>query len=241
MRCLTVILMTSIGPSMPDASATNLPHPTRRNIVWLAIQYFLRLVFLVWLRFQARGLERIAKSGGGLVLVNHQSFLDPMLVGVPLQRPVSYLARDTLFPVPLIGWILRKTYVMPINRDAASTASIRESLKRMEQGFLVGVFPEGTRCEAGEVGEFKPGFVTLIRRGNVPVYPVGIAGAHEAMPRKGLRLRPRTVRIVFGEPLPRETLLKLCEKGQEEALVQFARDAVVACQQEAEDWRQATL
>ena len=226
---------------MSDSPATELPHPIRRNIVWLAIQYLLRLVFLIWLKLQVRGHERIARSGGGLVLVNHQSFLDPMLVGVPLQRPVSYLARDTLFPVPLIGWVLRKTYVMPINRDAASTASIREALKRMEHGFLVGVFPEGTRCEAGEVGEFKPGFLTLIRRANVPVYPVGIAGAHEAMPRKGLRLLPRTVRVVFGEPLPRETLLKLSEKGQEEALVRFARDAVVACQQQAEEWRQATL
>ena len=99
---------------MSDSSESDLPHPTRRNIVWLAIQFLLRLVFLVWLRLQVRGIERIAKSGGGLVLVNHQSFLDPMLVGVPLQRPVSYLGRDTLFPIPLIGWILRKTYVMPI-------------------------------------------------------------------------------------------------------------------------------
>lgn len=226
---------------MTAADSQPLPHPTNRNIVWLAIQFTLRLVFLLWLRYQCRGLHNVPRSGGGLVLVNHQSFLDPLLVGLPLQRPVSYLARDTLFPIPLVGWVLRKTYVMPINRDAASTASIREALQRMQHGFLVGIFPEGTRCIDGEVGEFKPGFVSLIRRLNLPVYPVGVAGAHEAMPRGGLRLLPRPVRVVFGKPLTREDLDHLCVKGQEDALVEFARSAVVACQQEAEEWRQASL
>lgn len=226
---------------MADSDSPPLPHATRRNLVWSTFQFAMRLVFLFWLRYQCRGLKNVPRSGGGLVLVNHQSFLDPLLVGVPLQRPVSYLARDTLFPIPFVGWVLRSTYVMPINRDAASTASIREALKRMEHGFLVGIFPEGTRSAAGEVGEFKPGFVSLIRRVNLPVYPVGIAGAHEAMPRGGLKFLPRQVRIVFGEPLKREDLDRLCVKGQEQALVEFARNAVVACQQEAEAWRQASL
>lgn len=226
---------------MTDYTEAPLPHPTRRNWVWLTIQFILRLVFTFWLRYQCRGLRNVPRAGGGLVLVNHQSFLDPLLVGLPLQRPVSFLARDSLFPVPFVGWVLRSTYVMPINRDAASTASIRHALKRMEHGFLVGIFPEGTRSATGEVNDFKPGFVSLIRRANLPIYPVGIAGAHEAMPRGGLRLLPRTVRVVFGAPLPREQLLKLCEKGQETALVEFARKAVIDCQQEAERWRQETL
>lgn len=216
-------------------------HPEKRNGVWLTIQFCLRLVFSVWLRYRARGIERISESGGGLVLMNHQSFLDPLLVGVPLQRPVSYLARDTLFPIPFVGWVLRNTYVMPINRDAASTATIRQAIRRIDEGFLVGLFPEGTRCVDGEVGEFKPGFISLIRRIQLPVYPVGIAGAHEAMPRRGLlRLCPRKVHVVFGEPLCGEQLKELSGKGQEEVLVEFARNAVVRCQAEAEAWRQGT-
>ena len=221
------------------STESELPHPIRRNVVWLALQYLMRLAFMIWVRYQCRGLENLPRHGGGLILVNHQSFLDPMLVGLPLQRPVSYLARDTLFPIPIVGWILRKTYVMPINRDSASTSSIREAMRRMEHGFLVGIFPEGTRCEDGSVGEFKPGFVTFIRRSNLPVYPVGIAGAHEAMPRGGLRFLPRRVRVVFGPPLDRAKLDELSAKGRETELVSFARDAVVACQQVAEEWRQA--
>jgi len=216
-------------------------HPTQRNWPWLLIQFTLRLIFSVWLRYRARGIERVSRTDGGLFLVNHQSFLDPMLVGLPLQRPVSYLARDSLFRIPVIGQILRNVYVIPIRREAASTTSIRQAVGRMHDGFLVGIFPEGTRCHDGYVGEFKPGFVSLVRRIRLPVYPVGIAGAHEAMPRRGLlRLRPRKVHVVFGEPLCPQRLQDLSRKGQEETLVKFARDAVLDCQAEAEHWRQNT-
>lgn len=213
------------------------PHPTRRNVVWLMLQYMMKIVFMFWLRFRARGLENVPKSGGGLVLINHQSFLDPPLVGLALQRPVSYLARDSLFRVPVIGWILRNTYVMAINRDAASTASIRTALQRMNNGFLVGLFPEGTRSPDGTVGEFKPGFISLIRRAKVPVYPVGIAGAHEAMPRGGVRFWPQKVRVVYGEPLCSDEVSRLSKKGHEDELVAFVRSAVEACQHEAQAWR----
>lgn len=223
----------------PDTNL--LPHPTRRNIVWTTFQFGMRLVFGFWLRYQCRGLGNLPRTGGGLVLVNHQSFLDPLLVGVPLQRPVSYLARDSLFPVPIVGWVLRETYVMPISRDSPSTASIRNALARMNHGFLVGVFPEGTRSSDGSVGDFKPGFISLIRRTRVPVYPVGIAGAHEAMPRGGFRLLPRPVRIVFGKPLDADTVRSLSSKGREKELVQFAQRAVAGCHEEAEAWRRRCL
>ena len=110
---------------MPD----DLPNPLSRNAHWRTLQFVLQILFCFWLRFRARGMERLPKVGGALLLVNHQSYLDPLLVGVPLQRPVSYLARDSLFRVPVIGWILRNTYVMPINREAASTSSLREAIR----------------------------------------------------------------------------------------------------------------
>jgi len=226
---------------MPAADDQPLPHPTRRNCAWLTLQYLLRMTFLLWVRYQVRGLHHVPREGGGLVLINHQSFLDPMLVGLPLLRPVSYLARDTLFPIPGIGWVLRNTYVMPINRDAPGTASIRIALDRMRQGFLVGLFPEGTRSPDGSVGEFKPGFLSLIRRSDVPVYPVGIAGAHLAMPRRRLSFRRHPVRLVFGPPLDPDEVRRLSVRGREEDLIQYVRAAVVACQQQAEAWRRECL
>jgi 1-acyl-sn-glycerol-3-phosphate acyltransferase len=201
------------------------------------MQFVLRFVFTVWLRYRARGVEKVPQNGGALFLVNHQSFLDPLLVGLPLSRPVSYLARDSLFRVPVIGWILRHTYVIPINREAAGPESIKGAVERMRHGFLVGIFPEGTRSEDGQVGPLKPGFVSLVRRGKVPVYPVGVAGAHEALPRRAWLLRPRKVRVVFGDPLPPEDLERLTRKGREDELLAYTRERICECQRAAEAWR----
>jgi 1-acyl-sn-glycerol-3-phosphate acyltransferase len=211
--------------------------PTRRNWHWLTIQFILRFVFTVWLRYRARGIENVPPRGGGLIVANHQSFLDPLLIGLPLSRPVSYVARDTLFPVPFIGWVLRNTYVMPIKREAASSATIRAAVERMQQGYLVGIFPEGTRCRQGEVGEFRPGFAAIVRRAKLPIYPVAIAGAHEAMPRGIWWLKRRTVTVVFGDALPADEVERYCQRGQEERLIALARDRILALHAEAEAWR----
>jgi len=220
----------------PTDSQNPLPHPTRPNWLWLFIQAVLRLVFIVWLRYRVRGLRNIPPTGGGLILVNHQSVLDPLLVQLGMSRPVSWIGRDNLFRIPVIGWIINKTYAMPIKRESAGTAVIRESVRRMRHGFLVGIYPEGTRTRNGSVGEFKPGFIAMIRRGELPVYPVGIAGAFEALPRGAWFLRPKPVRVVFGEPLSFEELKPLCARGRENELLALSRERVAAVQCEANNW-----
>lgn len=214
-----------------------LPDPVRPNWTWLTFQFILQIVFAVWLRYRARGLRNIPAEGGGLVLMNHQSFLDPLLVQLPLSRPVGFLARENLFRVPFVGWVLRRHYCVGINRESAGTRSIRETVRRMRFGFLMGVFPEGTRTRDGSVGDFKPGFVALVRRNRLPIVPVGIAGAYEALPRGARFLRPRKVCVVYGDPIPYEELEPFCRRGREDELVALARDRVVACQREADEWR----
>lgn len=210
--------------------------PLRRNWVWYLCQMIVGLVFTFWLRYRARGVNRLPTQGGGLLLANHQSFIDPLLVGLPLRRPVSFLARDTLFPVPVIGWILRNTYVMPLSREKGGAAGIRETLRRLDEGFLVGVFPEGTRSHDGKMGIFKPGFAALVRRTSLPIYPVGIAGASRALGRGSLFLKPHRVCVVFGEPLSKETIDECRQRGREAALVEAVRTRIAECQKEAEEW-----
>lgn len=210
--------------------------PLRRNWVWLSFQVVIRNIFAFWLQYRARGIEKIPATGGGLILSNHQSFLDPLLIGLPLHRPVSFLARDTLFPVPVIGWILRHTYVMPLSRDTGGAAGLRETIRRLDEGFLVGLFPEGTRSPDGSLGTLKPGFAALVRRTELPIYPVGIAGAHRALGRGSILLKPHRVRVVFGEPLPADKVAELKQRGRETELVETVRAHIAACQHEAETW-----
>lgn len=215
---------------------SSLGSPLRRNWVWFGFQIVIGLVFTFWLRYRARGVERVSASGGGLLLANHQSFLDPLLVGMPFRRPVSFLARDTLFRVPVIGWILKHTYVMPLSRDTGGAEGIRETIRRLDAGFLVGVFPEGTRSIDGSLGPFKPGFAALVRRTELPIYPVGIAGAHRALGKGSLFLKPRRVCVVFGDSLPAEQVAALKQRGREAELVEAVRSRIAECHRAAEAW-----
>ena len=214
----------------PELSA-----PLERNLPWRSFQWFMQVVSCFWLRYRAAGMERISPQSGALLLITHQSHLDPLMVGLPLQRPISYLARDSLFKVPLVGWMLRNTYTIPLNREAASTSSMREAIRRAEHGFLVGIFPEGTRSDDGKIGQLKPGVLALIRRTQVPVYPVGVAGTFEAFPRGAWFLRPSTVRVVFGEPLDAAHLERCDREGDPLA---YIREQLEQVQQIAEQWRQ---
>lgn len=228
--------------STPRAKPTSegLGSPLKRNWVWLLIQAGCRIFFTVWLRYRMRGHEGLPAAGGALLLSNHQSYLDPLLVGVGLTRPVSYLARDTLFSIPIVGWVVRNTYVVPLNREAGGSTAIRETLSRIQQGFLVGVFPEGTRSPDGRLAAFKPGFAALVRRTDLPIYPVGIAGANRAFGRGSVLIKPCRVCVVFGEPIDPAVIGPLKERGREEELVEAVRARIAQCQQQAEDWLHGT-
>ena len=234
---LTVVISPrSIPVNDSPTIVRSLPDPFRRNVVWSVIQIVLRWCFTLLLGYRARGIEHLPDAGGALLVVNHQSNFDPLFVGLPLQRPVSYMARSTLFPIPFIGWVLRNTYVVPIDREAARAGAIRDLVARLEHGFLVGIFPEGTRTHDGALGEFKPGFIALVRRSKLPIVAVGIAGAFEAYPRGHLP-RPGRVRLVFGIPWQPDEYAEYCERGREAELVAAMRQRVQDCVDEATAWR----
>ena len=207
--------------------------PPQANFLWRLIRVPFWLFCKTWVRLHVVGREHIDSTRGGLFLVNHQSFLDPLFVAVFLGRPVSYLARDNLFRVPVIGWILRNTHVIPISREAARGGSIRVALERLESGFLVGIFPEGTRTSDGKVGDFRPGFLALARRSQQPIYPVGIVGADRVMSRNSKWIRPGRVDVVIGAPFTPDELRQLHDSEDDKALCLMARNKVELCTQQS--------
>lgn len=222
--------------SLDKPKQSELPDPHHRNVCWRTLQFVLQNFFGFWLNYRTKGLENLPQDGA-LLLINHQSYLDPLLVGLPLQRPVSFLARDSLFPVPFIGWILRNTYVMPVSRESATTQSVRECVRRIQHGYLVGLFPEGTRTMDGSIGEIKPGFVAIAKRANAPVIPVGIAGAFQAYPKGAWFVRPGKVRVCFGEPIPIEEVEQLSQRGNEDQFCEVIANRLYEVSAQAEQWR----
>ena len=198
------------------------------HLMWRMLHWPVWAFCSMWLRVSSSGLENLDQKKGGLLLINHQSFLDPLLAAVLLTRPVCFLARDSLFKVPVLGWLLRNTYAMPISREAARGGSIRLAVERMEQGYLVGVFPEGTRSSGDEVRTFRPGFLAMVRRTDQPVYPVGISGSDQAMPKGAWFIRPKRIHLVYGKPFTHEELARL-ESGDDSGFCELAHQRVSEC------------
>jgi 1-acyl-sn-glycerol-3-phosphate acyltransferase len=136
-------------------------------------------------------------------LANHESHLDPVLVGVATRRPLSFLARKTLFR-GLFGLLIRSVNAIPLDREGVSVSGLREVIRRLKEGEATLIFPEGTRSPDGMLGAFQPGFGILVRRSGASVVPVGIAGAFEVWPKS--RRLPRRGRIVVhvGRPIPQD-------------------------------------
>ncbi|WP_298865815.1 lysophospholipid acyltransferase family protein [uncultured Gimesia sp.] len=207
-----------------------------RNITWIVFQWILQVFFALWLRYQSKGKENLPVEEGGLLVSNHQSFLDPLLICLPLKRPVSFMARDSLFRIPILGPFMRYQFVIPISRRATSSQSIRTAIDNLEHHNFVGIFPEGTRTTVGTVERFKPGFLALLKRTDSAIYPIGIAGALRALPRGASFLRPKPVRVVFGTPITRSEIQEYYDRDAEKELLQLTHQRVAECQRQAEEW-----
>ena len=127
-----------------------------------------------------------------MLVSNHQSFLDPVFCGIPLKRPLYFLARDTLFR-PLVfcrrrkrgffGWLISSVNTIPVRRGKADLSAVKTIIGKLKEGSGVCLFPEATRTKDGKIAPFKPGFGLLCRRGKAAVVPVVIDGAFECWPR----------------------------------------------------------
>jgi 1-acyl-sn-glycerol-3-phosphate acyltransferase len=151
--------------------------------------------------FKVIGRERIPDTGGCILAMNHESYLDPPLAGMCCRRPIYFLARKTLLQWPVLGRIFPKVNVVPVDQERADMSALKTIVKLVRGGECTIVFPEGERTLDGKMGRAQPGLGLVIAKTLAPVVPMRIFGAHEAFPRggKGIRLRP--IRIVVGEPM----------------------------------------
>ncbi|MGA5323877.1 lysophospholipid acyltransferase family protein [Streptomyces seoulensis] len=164
----------------------------------------LRLVF----RPRIEGLDHVPESGAAIIAGNHLSFSDHFLMPAILKRRITFLAKAEYFTGPglkgrLTAFFFRSAGQIPVDRSGkeAGQAAVREGLKVLGRGELLGIYPEGTRSHDGRLYKGKVGVAVMALKAGVPVVPCAMIGTFEAQPpgRKIPKLRPITIR--FGEPL----------------------------------------
>jgi 1-acyl-sn-glycerol-3-phosphate acyltransferase len=176
--------------------------PVYRPIILTARTLFAGL----GLRIDVVGEQNIPRTGGAILAINHTSYLDFALSGIPADRVghrlVRFMAKDGIFKHPVAGPLMRGMKHIPVDREAGS-AAFRDAVAALKAGELVGIFPEATMSRSLEIKDIKNGAVRMARTANVPLIPMIVFGGHRIMSydRRDFS-RGKPIAMTVGEPLP---------------------------------------
>jgi 1-acyl-sn-glycerol-3-phosphate acyltransferase len=167
---------------------------------WLGYHLSRRLARLFF-GFRIIHRERVIQTGPVILAVNHQSFLDPPLAGNAADRAIFFLAKKSLMDVPILGWLLPKLNVIPVNLEGGDRSALKALIRVLGAGQCALVFPEGTRTPDGNLQPAEPGLGLLIAKTRAPVVPMRMFGAFDAWPIGGKLRLFHKITVVVGEPI----------------------------------------
>jgi 1-acyl-sn-glycerol-3-phosphate acyltransferase len=175
--------------------------------------------------------ERLKPGQSVVVVSNHESFADILVLLARLPMQTRFLAKRGVFRVPILGWSIRAAGFVPVDRGdrVASLATVEAALARLKEGRSLVVFPEETRTRTGELLPFKKGAALLALRSELPIQPIGIAGTRRLLPRGAWNMAPGRVVVAIGEPIAVEGRA-VRERGEVTRLV---RESVARLREEA--------
>ncbi|NMO96954.1 lysophospholipid acyltransferase family protein [Paenibacillus lemnae] len=159
-------------------------------MIYVFCRAVVRALFTVLYRFESVGVQNIPSEGGVLICSNHISLRDPISVGIHVKRQVKFMAKAELFSIPLFGWLITQLGAYPVKRGGVSKDSIKNSLKILRGGEIMGIFPEGTRNSDSEAA--KRGAASFALRSDAAVVPAAIVGDYKLF---------RKTKIIYGAPI----------------------------------------
>ncbi|HWC01264.1 MAG TPA: lysophospholipid acyltransferase family protein [Methylomirabilota bacterium] len=189
--------------------------------VWTAARGIFRIRF--------EGVERVPRTGPVVITPNHTSFMDPILVTIPVRRALHYMALEPFFRVRGLGTLMRWARAFPIQEGEPDSPAVRRALRILRQGEPLVIFPEGGRSRDGRLQPFRPGAFRLALAAGAPVIPVTIVGAFEAWPPRRRLPRPGRVTITYHAPLDDSALPSGANrKERPELLMALVRDRIAS-------------
>ena len=156
----------------------------------------------------AHGVDHIPREGGVLIVANHISLLDPVIVGSAANREIHFMARSNVFGVPFLGKLITTFNAFPVNRGKPDLGALRKTISLLKDGNAVLIFPEGTRSLDGTLGKAHDGACFIAHRADVPTIPVFHSGVEQMLPRGSKRLRRAKLTVTFGEPIDFSGIVK---------------------------------
>lgn len=159
------------------------------------------VLFKIFFRFKIINIEKVPEKGGVIVVSNHVSHLDPLVIGAAIRhRQATYMAKSGLFKIPLIGAFV-KTFSFPVDRDTPQPSTIKEAVRRLKNGELIVMFPEGGRSKDGSLLDAKRGTGLIAALSGAKVIPAYIDGTNTVLPAGAKFIRLSSIRIIFGDSI----------------------------------------
>jgi 1-acyl-sn-glycerol-3-phosphate acyltransferase len=177
------------------------PILTHKTLVYRLCNKGSLLFCKTYFRLRVEGLVHIPKEGGAVLVSNHQSFVDILILGGCMPRHIAFVARDTLAEWRWLAYIMRQCGAVLVRRGTSDRRAMRGMADHLERGDIVVIYPEGTRTRDGSLQVFKGGALLAARMAGVPIIPCGIRGAFEAWPRGRWIPRPKKIGVRFGPPI----------------------------------------
>ncbi len=178
----------------------------KTDIYFSVYRYILKFLFAVFfIKYDIEGEENLKfladNKKGAVFASNHISNLDPVLYMLVKVVNIRFLAKNSLFRVPVLGWCLKKCGQLSVNRAAADSRAVRSAIEYINKGETLCIFPEGTRSADGELLPGKPGCAMIAYKTQAPVVPAAIWGSHRILPKNNYLPRLAKVRIKIGRPI----------------------------------------
>jgi 1-acyl-sn-glycerol-3-phosphate acyltransferase len=164
------------------------------------VRTVVRGVYHIWYNFTIEGEENIPQDRPLIIASNHRSFADPVVITIPFRRPLTYMARDTLFKNKLFAAFIRFLGAFPVKRDSASTELFRTTEEILASGKNLVIFPEGTRQYKNKVGSGKSGVAMIAAKSGADVIPCGICFEGEKLHFRS-KLTVRFGKVISAEEL----------------------------------------
>ena len=133
-----------------------------------------KFIFKNFFKCQIVGVENIPSTKGVIIAANHISLWDPPLIGTFLPRKINFMAKEELFDIPIIGYIIKRLNAFPVKRGTADRVAIKKAISLLKSGECLGLFPEGTRSKDGKLGEAEAGMALIAIKADVPVVPTAV-------------------------------------------------------------------
>jgi 1-acyl-sn-glycerol-3-phosphate acyltransferase len=170
-------------------------------VVYSVSKVLLRLILRLFFGLRVVGREHEPAAGPVIVVSNHLSDLDPLVVGAALRRRAGFMAKHELFTVPGVRWWIAACGAFPVRRGTADRQALRTALALLERGGVLVMFPEGTRGQDRTLRDPEPGAALLARRTGAALLPVAVLGTDVVLPRDAHRPRLGRIAVRIGAPL----------------------------------------